>query len=123
MRLLLIRSVHTTTPMLILIVLLLGACESGAPEGIGPAPTQDTTSFRAELDSTRALLTARTLKVFEELLAPHRFERVHMSHLVNLLRVRKFLHRDGGVLVLDEGTEVPVSQRRSQQVIAAIGRL
>lgn len=69
------------------------------------------------------LVTARTLKDFEELLAPHRFERVHMSHLVNLLRVRKFLHRDGGVLILDEGTEVPVSQRKRQQVIEAIGNL
>lgn len=69
------------------------------------------------------LVTARTLKDFEELLAPHRFERVHMSHLVNLLRIRKFLNRDGGTLVLDDGTEVPVSQRKRQQVVEAIGRL
>lgn len=69
------------------------------------------------------LVTARTLKDFEELLAPHRFERVHMSHLVNLLHVRKLLHRDGGMLVLDDGTEVPVSQRKRQQVIDALGRM
>ncbi len=69
------------------------------------------------------LVTARTLKDFEELLAPHRFERVHMSHLVNLLHVRKFLNRDGGTLVLGDGTEVPVSQRKRQQVVEAIGRL
>lgn len=69
------------------------------------------------------LVTARTLKDFEELLAPHRFERVHMSHLVNLLHVRKFLHRDGGTLVLDDGTQVPVSQRKRQQVIDALGRM
>ena len=60
---------------------------------------------------------------FEELLAPHRFERVHMSHLVNLLHVRKFLNRDGGTLVLSDGSTVPVSQRKRQQVIEAIGRL
>lgn len=69
------------------------------------------------------LVTARTLKDFEELLAPHRFERVHMSHLVNLLHVRKFLNRDGGTLVLGDGSAVPVSQRKRQQVIEAIGRL
>src|SRR5690606_30691235 len=69
------------------------------------------------------LVTARTLKDFEELLAPHRFERVHMSHLVNLLHVRKFLNRDGGTLVLSDGSTVPVSQRKRQQVIEAIGRL
>lgn len=69
------------------------------------------------------LVTARTLKDYEEMLAPHRFERVHMSHLVNLLHVRKFLHRDGGTLVLDDGTQVPVSQRKRQQVIDALGRM
>lgn len=69
------------------------------------------------------LVTARTLKDFEELLGPHRFERVHMSHLVNLLHVRKFLNRDGGTLVLGDGSEVPVSQRKRQHVVDAIARL
>lgn len=68
------------------------------------------------------LVTARTLKDFDDLLTPHRFERVHMSHLVNLLHVRKFLNRDGGMLVLTDGTEVPVSQRKRQAVIDALGR-
>jgi two-component system LytT family response regulator len=69
------------------------------------------------------LTAARTLKDFEELLARHRFERVHMSHLVNLYHVRKFLHRDGGMLVLSDGTQVPVSQRRRQAVMEALGKL
>lgn len=68
------------------------------------------------------LVTARTLKDFEELLAPHRFERVHMSHLVNFFHVRKFLYKDGGFLVLSDGVEVPVSQRRRQQVVDTLGR-
>jgi two-component system, LytTR family, response regulator len=68
------------------------------------------------------LVAARTLKDFEELLAPHRFERVHMSYLVNLMHVRKFLHRDGGVLVLTDGSQVPVVQRRRQQTIDSLAR-
>lgn len=69
------------------------------------------------------IVTARTLKDFEELLARHRFERVHMSHLVNLLHVRKFLNRDGGTLVLTDGSTVPVSQRKRQVVIEAIAKM
>ncbi|HRO38796.1 MAG TPA: LytTR family DNA-binding domain-containing protein [Flavobacteriales bacterium] len=69
------------------------------------------------------IVTARTLKDFEDLLAPHRFERVHMSHLVNLLHVRKFLNRDGGTLVLTDGSTVPVSQRKRQVVIDALAKL
>lgn len=69
------------------------------------------------------LLTARTLKDFEELLQPHRFERVHMSHLVNFFHVRKFLHQEGGVLQLSDGALVPVSQRRRQHTLDALGRM
>ena len=68
------------------------------------------------------LLTARTLKDFEELLRPHRFERVHMSHLVNFFHVRKFLHQDGGMLVLTDGPLIPVSQRRRQHTLDALMR-
>jgi two-component system LytT family response regulator len=48
--------------------------------------------------------------------------RVHLSHLVNMARVRMYLHRDGGTLVLQDGQEVPVSHRRRQEVLDALGR-
>jgi hypothetical protein len=33
-----------------------------------------------------------------------------------------YLHRDGGTLVLQDGQEVPVSHRRRQEVLDALGR-
>ncbi len=99
-------------------------------EGLHVLDPRDIARCEADGNYTRLYTTggerivaARTLKDFEELLAPHRFERVHMSHLVNLLHVRKFLNRDGGVLVLADGATVPVSQRKRQQVVEAISRL
>lgn len=66
------------------------------------------------------MISARTLKDFEAMLTAHRFERVHPSHLVNLLHVRKYINRDGGQLVLVDGSSVPLSQRRRQHVLEAL---
>lgn len=68
------------------------------------------------------VLASRTLKEFDALLAPRGFMRVHLSHLVNIAQVRMYLHRDGGTLLLANGHEVPVSQRRRNEVIEALGR-
>lgn len=63
------------------------------------------------------LLTARTLRDFEELLTTVGFERVHNSHLVNLAHVKKYSNKDGGHLVMSDNTIVPVSQRKKSQFL------
>ncbi len=54
-----------------------------------------------------------SIRTLEQRLAPHQFLRVHRSALVNLARVRE-LHRPAQgewILVLHDGTELPVSRR------------
>jgi len=68
------------------------------------------------------VLASRTMKEFDALLEPHGFMRVHLSHLVNMAQVKMYLHRDGGTLVLANGQEVPVSHRRRNEVVEALGR-
>lgn len=63
------------------------------------------------------LLTAKTLREFEELLASCGFERVHNSHLINLQHVKKYVNRDGGHLVMSDNTIVPISQRKKSQFL------
>lgn len=77
---------------------------------------------RFHLANGDKVLASRTLKEFEAALEPHGFLRVHLSHLVNMAQVRMYLHRDGGTLVLTNGTEVPVSHRRRNEVLDALGR-
>jgi two-component system LytT family response regulator len=77
---------------------------------------------RFHLANGDKVLASRTLKEFEAALEPHGFLRVHLSHLVNMSQVRMYLHRDGGTLVLTNGQEVPVSHRRRQDVMEALGR-
>jgi len=77
---------------------------------------------RFHLQNGERVVASRTLKEFEGQLIPFGFMRVHLSHLVNMARVRMYLHRDGGTLVLQDGQEVPVSHRRRQEVLDALGR-
>lgn len=77
---------------------------------------------RFHLAQGEKVLASRTLKEFDALLEPYGFMRVHLSHLVNLAQVRMYLHRDGGTLMLRDGQEVPVSHRRRQEVVEALGR-
>jgi len=77
---------------------------------------------RFHLMNGEKVLVSRTMKEFDPQLEPHGFMRVHFSHLVNMAQVKSYLHRDGGMLVLANGHEVPVSHRRRNDVLEALGR-
>ena len=57
-------------------------------------------------------MVAKTLKVYEELLRPQGFIRVHQSHLVNRQHIRELLRKGDNQLLLSDGSSVPVSRRQ-----------
>lgn len=59
-----------------------------------------------------SLLISKTLKEVEEMLAGHNFIRVHKSHLVNISYIISFDKSTGGNLVLEDGSQIPVSRRK-----------
>jgi len=85
--------------------------------------------IRAEADSNytsfslsggKRILVSRTLKEFESLLSGSGVIRVHQSHLVNIIYIDRFVKKDGGYLLLKEGTKVPVSPNLKKQVMQAL---
>ncbi len=70
-----------------------------------------------------ALLVTKTLKEYEELLKEHQFLRVHQSHLVNSGYIREFVKADGGYLVMNDRSQVPVSTRKRHSVLEALNSL
>jgi len=62
-------------------------------------------------------LASYTLGEFEPRLNPSKFIRVHKSHLVNLDYVVKYTKGDGGTLTLQDGSEIPVSRSRKDEVL------
>lgn len=63
------------------------------------------------------IVSAKTLKEYEELLEPHNFFRIHHSHMVNLNYVEKYIKGDGGFVLLSNGAEVAVSRSRKDVVL------
>jgi len=74
--------------------------------------------------SDRDMITvSKTLKEFNELLVDYSFYRVHQSHLVNLAHVKRYDKQEGGHLVMDDSSTVPVSFRKKEELMKVFKRL
>lgn len=71
----------------------------------------------------KSLLISKTLKENEELLKEYHFIRPHKSHLVNLRYIRSYSRDEGGVLIMEDGSRVPVSRRKRESVIEALSHI
>jgi len=66
------------------------------------------------------LLISRTLKEYDELLAPFNFLRVHQSHLINMDEVKSFVKSDGGYILMKDGSNICISRQRREIVMQAL---
>jgi len=57
----------------------------------------------------KKILVSKTLKEYETLLSGHNFLRIQQSHLVNLNFIDRYDKKNGGAVVMKDGTEVPLS--------------
>ena len=69
------------------------------------------------ITGNKSILVSKNLKEYESVLEPLGFVRTHHSFLVNPGKIRVFDKRDGGMLILEEGLSVPVSQRKKEYVM------
>jgi len=70
-------------------------------------------------DRTKIMVT-KTLKEYDELLAPHGFIRIHKSHLVNMNAIVRYIKGDGGWIELTDGVKIEVSRRKKDILLEAI---
>jgi two-component system LytT family response regulator len=71
----------------------------------------------------KKMLVTKTLKDFEDLLSEQGFYRVHQSHLVNTKFIKEFVKTDGGYLIMNDGSNVPVSTRKRPEVMKMLEEL
>lgn len=69
------------------------------------------------------LLVSRTLKEFAEILEGKGFFRPHQSHLVNIAHIQRFDKADGGTLILDDRSEIPVASRKKDSLLRLFDQL
>ncbi|MEO1049257.1 MAG: LytTR family DNA-binding domain-containing protein [Bacteroidota bacterium] len=68
------------------------------------------------------LTVGKTLKYFQNKL-PSSFLRIHQSYLVNVNHIKKYLHQDGGSLLLKGQQILPVSKSYKDSVKAVLSQL
>ena len=73
-------------------------------------------------DDQPKMMASRTLKEFEEILPADTFFRIHNSHIINLLFIKKYIRGDGGQVEMKNGDHILVSRRKKDEFLKIIGR-
>lgn len=73
--------------------------------------------------SGKRITVSTNLKKYEELLFDQGFFRSHQCHLVNLLHIERFHKLDGGMLIMKNGSSVPVSIRRKDALLDVLSSI
>lgn len=69
-----------------------------------------------------SLMVSKTLKDMEQKLEEYDFVRTHKSHLVNMRCIMNFI-KDEMMVVMTDGTKVPVSKRKKEKILEVIKNL
>ena len=72
------------------------------------------------VDNSKMLVT-KTMKEFDNLLE-HNYLRVHQSHMVNKSHVKSYIKTEGGYLLMNDDSRVPVSVRKKALVIESLSQ-
>lgn len=69
------------------------------------------------------ILVSNRLKEYDEMLTEYGFFRVHKSYLINLIHITRFDRMDGGYIVLNDESKVPVATRKKEQLLELFDRM
>ncbi|GGH66510.1 MAG: response regulator transcription factor [Bacteroidetes bacterium] len=75
------------------------------------------------LKTGKNLLASKTLKEFDNMLTDHNFERIHKSHLVNMNYVKRYVQSDGGYVIMEDDSKIPVANRKKEHLMALLKAL
>jgi len=74
------------------------------------------------LDGGKKYLVSKTLKDYHELLDIHNFLRTHQSHLINYRKVAAYVKTEGGYIAMDDGSQIPISRQKREEILQKILR-
>lgn len=69
------------------------------------------------------VLVSRQLKEFENLLVPHGFFRIHLSTLINLRYVSRYVRSDGGYVLMKDGNAVELARQRKDEFLSLLQKM
>jgi two-component system LytT family response regulator len=68
-------------------------------------------------------MVSNTLKDYDEMLRDNGFFRVHKSFLINMRHINRFEKGDGGNVILENESRVPVASRKREELLEMFDRL
>lgn len=68
------------------------------------------------LENREKLLVSKPIYEYEEILSDYGFIRCHQSHLINKKFIRSLVKEDGGYLLLNDRTQLPISKNQREFV-------
>ena len=119
----------------------LGALVSMPPLTVPPSSWRvtvieavpDTSALGVNASTPRALIVGctsnsvgsdtRTLKIYEGILNPSIFYRIHKSHIIDLDFLKEYLNEDGHFAVLKNGKLLPVARNRVSTFVKTLKTL
>lgn len=75
------------------------------------------------LTSGKMMLASKTLKEFDGMLSDYNFERIHKSHLINMNYVKRYVQSDGGYVIMEDGSRIPVANRKKEYLVSLLKSL
>lgn len=73
--------------------------------------------------NSKPITVSKNIKQFEDLLEPHNFIRIHRSHLINMKYIKSYYRGEGGYVILEDETSLPVSRRKKAAFMESIHKL
>ena len=67
------------------------------------------------------IMVSKPIFEYEEILQGYGFIRCHQTHLVNKRFIKSLVKQDGGYLLLEDGTEIPISRMKKEMVRKELG--
>lgn len=75
------------------------------------------------INSNKPLVISKTLKEVEEVLQDGDFCRIHHSYCINMKCVQSYIRGEGGEVVLNNGTHLPVSRTRKADFLSRLEKI
>ncbi|MEJ0105264.1 MAG: LytTR family DNA-binding domain-containing protein [Bacteroidota bacterium] len=68
------------------------------------------------------LIVSKPIYEYEELLSDYGFIRCHQSHLVNKKFIKSWVKEDGGYLLLEDNSQLPISRQKKEEIKALLSK-
>jgi len=69
------------------------------------------------LEDNEKILVSKPMGKMIKRMPKEQFIKVHLSHTVNVSKIKQYVNDEGGYILMDDGTKVPVSRRRKQEIL------